>query len=320
MHRSEWLSRFVVATTLLASACSSDDSASATANDASVSSVAAPLNSASIGPVPLGIGDEKTVCVTVRLNNPNALMVTSFTAELAKGSHHLIVYKSQATQESLTPASCQPFSGLLGGTEIPIMLVQNSDSKIDFPDKVGLKLEARQMLKLEAHYINTTDMPLQGAGTVHADGLTLDQASDYQAADFSFWGTTKITIEPQAALDSGVHFQTALPGTTLFALMPHQHRFGTRFRIWNSMQEGDIASDPLVDNSDWAEPPITRLEPSITFAAGQGLSYECEWQNTSDATIIFGESALQEMCFLIGYYYPADGFDPCFDGNCLNRK
>jgi hypothetical protein len=280
----------------------------------------AQANSAAIGPVPLAAAQETTLCVTIRMNNPVAMMMTHFQADLAPGSHHLIVYRSQATTEKPKPAPCQPFSGLLGGTEVPILLIQNDQSEFQFPPNVGLQFEAQQMLKLEEHYINTGSEPIEGSGSVHAQGLPLDQAGAYQAADFGFWGTTKITIPAKQSLDSGMRFQAAIPDTTLFAVMPHQHRMGTRFRIWQSAQEGDVPDEPLVDNSDWSEPPIYAVDPPITFQPGAGLSYRCEWENTSDATIIFGESALQEMCFLVTYYYPSHGFDPCFDGNCLKRN
>ena len=34
---------------------------------------------------------------------------------------------------------------------------------------------------------------------------------------------------------------------------------------------------------------------------------------------MFGESALDEMCFVIGYYYPSTGVDVCVDGMCEYR-
>ncbi|HEX4354362.1 MAG TPA: hypothetical protein VHZ95_15640, partial [Polyangiales bacterium] len=98
----------------LAISCSSDQTApSAVVTDTRSTSAAQDPNSASIGPVALTAQEETTVCVTVRMNNDVALMVTHFQAELAPGSHHLIVYKSQATVEQPTAASCSPFSGLL---------------------------------------------------------------------------------------------------------------------------------------------------------------------------------------------------------------
>jgi hypothetical protein len=138
-------------------------------------------------------------------------------------------------------------------------------------------------------------------------------------ANFGFWGTTKITIPPNASFDSGVKFQPAIPGTTGFGVTTHQHRMGTRFRIWGG-KEGDTAAAPVVDENNWAEPRLASLAPPLAFDGSNGLSYQCQWQNSSSETIGFGESALDEMCFLLLYYYPSHGFDICLDGNCFNRK
>jgi hypothetical protein len=36
--------------------------------------------------------------------------------------------------------------------------------------------------------------------------------------------------------------------------------------------------------------------------------------------VSFGESALDEMCFVGGYYYPSQGMDLCLDGMCQLRQ
>src|SRR4051812_25211088 len=62
-----------------------------------------------IGPIDLAPGEEKTVCIVKRLVNTEDVVVTGMTAELGAGSHHLIVYRTTATAEMLTPTSCSPF-------------------------------------------------------------------------------------------------------------------------------------------------------------------------------------------------------------------
>ena len=42
--------------------------------------------------------------------------------------------------------------------------------------------------------------------------------------------------------------------------------------------------------------------------------------NTTDQPVKFGESALDEMCFVILYYYPSKGVDVCLDNRCGVRK
>ena len=54
----------------------------------------------------------------------------------------------------------------------------------------------------------------------------------------------------------------------------------------------------------WDAPEMKHLDPAVEVPAGGGFSFECSWNNPSDDTIGFGESALDEMCFFWAYYYP----------------
>ena len=273
-----------------------------------------------IGPIDLAPGQETTMCITVRLPNKEAIMATRFSATLAPGSHHLIVYRSSRTEESATPVKCEPFGGILGGSEVPIMLVERPDDDVKMPPNVGLKLEANQMVKLEAHYINTSKDPIKGKGTFNVESVPAAQAASMIESDLSFWGSTKITIDPKQTFDTGTLFQPMIAGTKGFATTTHQHRLGTKMSIWYSKAAGDTSAPPVAVNTDWEHPTLFKLDPELQFNGNEGLSYKCEYNNTTDSKIIFGESALQEMCFLWMYYYPSHGFDICFDGHCFGKS
>jgi hypothetical protein len=91
-------------------------------------------------------------------------------------------------------------------------------------------------------------------------------------------------------------------------------------QIWSSAAPGDTSLQ-LADDTDWANPSWRMLDTPIAFDGNGGLSFQCDWSNTTDKAVTFGESALNEMCFIIGYYYPSNGrVDVCLDGNCLYRN
>ena len=76
----------------------------------------------------------------------------------------------------------------------------------------------------------------------------------------------------------------------------------------------------LKDIDNWSDSPLYRVDPPIQFGGENGLSYECEWFNTSDKPVGFGDSALDEMCFVWLYYYPSHGFEFCIDGTCIIKS
>jgi Copper type II ascorbate-dependent monooxygenase, C-terminal domain len=130
------------------------------------------------------------------------------------------------------------------------------------PEGVALKIEAHQMIGLEAHYINTGSTTLQGSGTVHFDTVPVTTANVIES-DLAFFGTLGIVIPPG------------------------QQSNGPLFAAGLSLA-------------------------GLTFDGSNGVAYQCTWNNTTGQVITFGESALQEMCFMWMYYYPSHGFDMRF--------
>lgn len=277
------------------------------------------LATATIGPLDVAAGEEKTVCVIKRLDNAGDIMATRIVADLAPGSHHLIVYRSTATAEQLAPFACSPFNTLLQKNAAPLVMVNKSHLEYAFPNGVGVPIAAHQMLRIEAHYVNAGSAPLQGSAKVEIEGLPLAAASSFQKADFAFWGTTQINVPPQGTYATPVTFQPGAPGMKIFAVTSHQHQLGTGVKVWASAGAGDTSKPPILDEKAWGNPQLITIDPPLTFDGASGLSYQCNWSNTTSSAVSFGESATQEMCFVGSYYYPSHGFDACLDGKCQAR-
>jgi hypothetical protein len=262
---------------------------------------------ATVGPIAVDAGQETVVCITMRLSNAESAYVPRITVQLAHGSHHLVVYRSTATTESLTPTPCTTFQGILTGTGVPLMISEKPSDDLTFPQGVALKIAPQQMIELEAHYINSGSSTLQGTGTVHFETIPVTTPNIIES-DFAFWGTTNIVLAP-GNQTIGPLFAAGLAGTHGFALTTHQHRLGTEFKIWAANSATDTNHPPVADTTDWSNPPLYRLSPEIDFNGQNGLAYQCTWNNTTGQVVTFGESALQEMCVLWMYYYPTHGFD-----------
>ena len=290
----------------------------AAATDAGVNVDPGSTLTTSIGPIDLPASAEKTVCIITHVDNADALFVTRMVVDLAPGSHHLIIYQAADNAvEQTTPTPCRPFSGITSG-EKPIMIVEKPHDDLVFPTNVALKFGPHQKVKLEAHYINTTAAPLQGSGSARFEGLPPEKAVGIIESNLTFWGPLSFSLPPHAVSKGPMTFQAGIAGTKGFALTTHQHRLGTHVRVWSSAQSGDMSTQ-IADTTDWAEPPLYRLSPELSFNGTNGLSFQCEWNNTTDGTVSFGESANDEMCFTWMYYYPSHGFDICIGGRCTSR-
>jgi hypothetical protein len=262
---------------------------------------------ANIGPIPVAPGVEKTVCITKRLGDADDLVISGYSATLAPGSHHLIVYASTATQEDLTPTPCRPFVGLATQNVVPLVLVNKLAIDWTFPSGIGVEVPANQMLRIEAHYINTTSATLQGAGSVTFQGSPKSSAPPYTPASFLFWGTDNINIPPMSKSSTGPIFMAGTANTHLISIFTHQHELGTGIQVWASSGPGDM-SNSIANDPDWSNPSWRLVNPPVDFNGTNGLTFQCSWDNTTPYPIVFGESALDEMCFIGGYYYPGNGF------------
>jgi hypothetical protein len=278
-----------------------------------------------IGPIAAGSGEEHTQCITMNLKNAEGAFVRRFRADLGIGSHHMVVYKSNATSESTVPQDCQGFSGLLAG-EHPIFIAQQAKAELDFPTDengvpVALEIEQNQMVRLELHFINTTSQPIDVTGKLFVDTVPL--TTKVVKSDLAFWGTQQISIPANGVGDTGVKFQNALAASKTFALTTHQHHLGTRMRIWYAKDASDVSAAPVADGQNWSDPPLELFTPALDFpdsgngkTSSMGLAFRCEWKNTTANQVNFGEGFNDEMCFLWQYYYPSQGFQLCVDGFC----
>jgi hypothetical protein len=274
---------------------------------------------ASVGPIPLSAGEETTVCIVAPLGNTEDVVLDGFDMKLAPGSHHLIAYLTTAAAVS-TPFACSPFTGVAFGADIPIAFANAEDVNFAFPKGVAMDIPANSNVKIEAHYINATTKAIQGHGEVTFHATPKASAPPYQAANFIAAGTVNISIPPNSSYSTGQLFTSPPAGTHMVLVTTHEHRLGTRAQVWSSAKEGDL-SNQVADDKDWASPAWRTLTPQIDFDGTNGLTYQCDWTNTTDKTITFGESALDEMCIIAGYYYPSQGIIGCVGngGGCRTR-
>jgi hypothetical protein len=279
---------------------------------------------ASIGPIHLMPGDESTKCITMRLANAEPAYVRRFSTLLGAGSHHMVLYRSTETAESLTPKDCPGFSGVIQG-QAPLFIAQQAHVELALPKDehgvpVGLEIEAKQMVTVEAHVIDSTMNPIDVTASIQVDTVPLSSA--IVKTDLVLAGTISIDIPPNGEFDSGVKFQPLPADSKVFALTTHQHRLGTDMKIWYASGPKDT-QDLLIDSPLWNEPKFAVLDTPLSFpaASGQnvsdrGFTYDCRWKNPTAKAVTFGESFYDEMCFLFAYYYPSQGFEYCFDGDC----
>jgi hypothetical protein len=274
------------------------------------------------GPVTVQPSQEATQCVWLRLGNDAEIKVHQLHNLLGQSSHHLIVYKDDMdTTEQPTPVPCQPFTGALNptGRIAPIMITQKRDDQLTLPSHVAYTLAPHQMIKIEMHYLNPGDAPVPATATV--DVFAADPAAIRDEANILFIGTPDITLPGVTMTEVHEFFSPGgalldLSAARFFAITGHTHKLGLDVQVGTATTAGAAvtsvyAPDPFL----WSEPETAIHQPEFMLPAGGGFDFRCTYYNNTAATVRFGESASDEMCFFWAYYYPSNGSHVCAHSN-----
>ncbi len=264
-------------------------------------------------------GAEHTRCVVRRLDNLGEIWVSKIQTKLAKGSHHLIIYKSDDTEEQPEPFKCTPFTDTLGGDTVPLMISQIAEEEIALPTGVAYKFGPKQMIRLEAHFLNYYPEEINAQAEVTFHTLAADDVE--HEANILFYGTPDFDVPPQEEYSNEWFFLDVPAGSKVFAVTGHTHQWGTNVEIEYAATK-DASGEavyPLGMPYLWDEAPVIQYDPPLEFPTGkEGFHYRCSWFNQTKKSVGFGESADTEMCFFWAYYYPSQGYRICINPGSMD--
>jgi hypothetical protein len=267
------------------------------------------------GPVTVQPGEEDTRCVTVPLGNDIPVKIDSIHNTLGTASHHFIVYRVAEGEINTTPTPCLPFVDTLDPTAgAPLMITQRPDEVLQLPEGVGFSLPENQLIRLEMHFVNATNAPIDVEATASLHAMA--DADFRDEADFLFIGNPDIELPSQPGVQSlgPTYFPVpnSLHGVNVFAITGHTHKLGTDVEVEVTTGEADPGTMVYRPTAfDWAEPETVRHDPPFQIPEDGGFRFTCEWINETGQTVGFGESTTDEMCFFWAYYYPSHGSKVC---------
>jgi hypothetical protein len=249
-------------------------------------------------------GEDVEYCEVVLLPGSAAdtYHVNRFASQMTTGSHHLIV--AAIVPGSSTDSNAQPGDRVecfgpsgFGGDLLDVTGQQLPYHEESFPPGVGKVFTGGQKLVFNYHYLNASERPLQARAAVNFH--TTDEENVQKIAEnfgFFFLGIDvppgeqrSYTIRCEIGTDVMVH-----------KLTRHTHQWGTDFPVWFSGGERD---GQLIYTSPNYEAPDHVFEEPVLVEAGQGFRFTCNYNNTSDKTLSFGETVTDEMCILFGTIY-----------------
>lgn len=241
-------------------------------------------------PPPTSATPDQYFCADFTLQED--VFVTGFRMIAPSGSHHAVLSMAPSSGEPDHPGyACTARDNLMtflyaGGV--------GTDDFV-FPEGVGARLRAGQVLRLNVHTFNATDRDLSGTSGV---AVTTVKAVESEA-EFKSLGPTQFTIPDDPAPFEVTGSCQVKDNLTVLNWWPHMHQLGTHMKIEVS---GEVVHDgPFSFTEQVNYPTLRELRP------GDEIRVTCTYENDTGREVTFGDSSSDEMCFAGYYRYPLSG-------------
>lgn len=292
-----------------------DDTAPDTGDFVVPDAPAAPGFQVHVGPIDVPVGTEVQNCYYIDVPTGADVDVTALQFAYTEGSHHVNVFRTE------DPSYMQP-----DGTVVEecwdaldwekVSLVANSQLTAlnwDLPANTYIPIGPSSQLIVQVHYVNVEagdQTTPSGKGEVYINFEAEEHGGRPDMLGSLFANNRSISLPAHEY--SSFTAQCLLPeGSNIIALSGHFHSRGVQFLV-NRLTGATETTDPVIGeqiyaSEAWDEPPFETYSPGdVLLGENEGLSYQCDFYNDTDNTIIFGPHVeTDEHCNMFGYYYPA---------------
>lgn len=249
---------------------------------------------------------EATRCITLKVPSSVDLDVKAFSSVMRSGSHHMNMFLSPRDEY---PDGVGPCAWDDMATYEYVYATQEPYAEAILPENVAIKFPAGAQVVIQSHYVNPNDAAITGQIKVNMTAFETGATKIIYAAAFAALNLD-ISIPPKSTkLETRTCILSSSKSYRIIGFAPHTHSRCATFEVY--AHDGQTAGDKLYRSDDWAHPPYRYFQPPYLLSAGAGFQYTCTFLNDTDRTLVWGNSVDQEMCMMVGYYYPSDGSIIC---------
>ncbi len=262
-------------------------------------------------------GTEVEHCMFVKAPD-TGLFANHDEVRYSKGSHHVLLYQTSYDQIPTkkedgtvvdTSGVFDCSDGATNGWNVEKLVAgsQNADgaSMLSLPEGVAMKVRPGAVLLMNAHYINASMNVAEPE--VRVNLYTVPEAEVQMEGDILFLYNPFIHVgaqaEGRARMRCPIHRDI-----TIQNVQSHMHARGVAY-------SASIVGkpDPFYTSESWESVPVKDFGAGMKLSAGDWFDYHCDYTNADAKDVRQGPRSTDEMCMLIGSYYPAD----LATANCL---
>jgi Copper type II ascorbate-dependent monooxygenase, C-terminal domain len=250
---------------------------------------------------------ERELFIRRDINNPVETYVNRIQIKMRANSHHFIAYgfTSNLLPTANTIRDLRNADNSLNlltflSMQNHVFVAGSSSPNYDytFPEGAALQVPANTSLDLNSHYVNKTTAPLPGEAMVNF--YTVDAAKVKLVVKTLNLANQEQKLQPNTPVTLSKTFIFA-KARTILALTSHTHKLGEKFviKISGGARNGEI----VYTSTDWESPEMITFTTPIKLNAGEGLTSEITYNNTTSKVVTFGLTSNDEMGIIFGYYY-----------------
>jgi hypothetical protein len=240
-------------------------------------------------PIELPAGTESYTCFAATLNDD--VVVDGFSKSGQQFVHHIQFVRAILPE----PEGLSKCDVLFKLTWLPIFLAGNGPSELRLDNGVGQVLSGGDQLVVQMHLLNTSNRDVKQAVEIRMHRST---ASDPTPVSPWAIGSSEIDLAPRQP-GQAQNVCTMSGPVDLVAVFPHMHMLGKQLKV--EVGKSLDAMKPLYtrDPYDFDDQHMEKVHMSL--AEGDMLRVTCNYLNTTDKKVAFGESSRDEMCFFVAF-------------------
>jgi len=256
---------------------------------------------------PVAKGTEETGCHYLKLPSDVDFDVNRIQVAVTGGSHHIHLYRAYDRTLDVPDHYEVCNQAVDFDTWELVVPVQLRQVDWELPVGVAFHFRAGEQLLIQTHFVNVGSLETVGEG--HAI-MNLQAAAPGTVTDHAgtIFGQDKDVFVPahsQTTQSANCVFSKAL---NLISETGHYHFRGREFStfLWDNGARGD----QIYDYVGYSDPPFKLHDPPLVFAPGEGIQWQCYWENNTDNDYKFGPfTDTNEHCNWFASYYPTDTLD-----------
>lgn len=254
---------------------------------------------------PIPAGHEETLCHYLKLPSDVDIDVNRLQIRVSGGSHHIHVYRAYDRGLDI-PDGFEECNFAVDFDQWALVLAtQLRETDWELPPGVAFHLRAGEQLLVQTHFVNVGSLETRGEGKAVMNFHAADAGTvtDYAGALFGQDRDVFVPARSNVTAASECVFPQPI---TLMAQTGHYHFRGRKFTTY--VWADGVRGAEIYQHEGYDDPEFLVYDPSDSpiFAVGEGLQWECYWENPGNRSYEFGPfTDTNEHCNLFAFYYPA---------------